>query len=78
MFDTQHEFEREALIASRSVTLADIADELLGEDAGTALLKAMLLSWERAYGKAGAAELARTALIGLQERSDPNSDLRKN
>lgn len=78
MSDAQQEFERDALITSRSMTLADIADELLGEDAGTALLKAMLISWERAYGKAGAVELARTALLGLHEPSDPNSDLQKN
>lgn len=78
MPDPRREFEREALIASRSVTLADIARQLMTEDAGTALLSAALLCWERDHGKAGAVAQARTALIALSERPGCDPDRRAN
>lgn len=65
MVCSQQEFERDALITNRSVTLADIARELLSEDAGTALIRAAMLCWEREYGEAASRELVQTALLGL-------------
>ena len=67
--DWQREFERDAFIASRSITLADIAQQLLKEDAGTALIKAALMCWERDFGREAALELAHTALVGVHQQS---------
>ncbi|MEH3039805.1 MAG: hypothetical protein PGN21_07055 [Sphingomonas paucimobilis] len=69
MTDIGDEFRRDALIACRSVTLADIAEQLLAEDAGAALIKASLLCWERKYGRASALTLAETALIAVQHEA---------
>lgn len=62
------EFEHDALIASRSTTLADIAEQLLDQDAGAALIAAALISWERKYGRTEALVLAGTALLGIHEQ----------
>ena len=63
MHSAEDEFHRDALIANRSITLADIAEQLLAEDAGAALVKAALLCWERQHGVAGAMQLASAALV---------------
>jgi hypothetical protein len=72
------EFEHDALIASRSATLADIAEQLLDEDAGAALIGAALISWERKYGRAEALVLAGTALLGIHEQVQPRAASRPN
>jgi len=61
----QQEFERDALIVNRSITLAEVAEQLLQEDAGAGLIRAALLAWERQYGRPAALELARIAIIGI-------------
>lgn len=66
MTDIEDGFRRDALIACRSVTLADVAEQLLAEDAGAALIKASLLCWERQYGRATALKMVESALIAAQ------------
>jgi len=61
----REEFERDALIVNRSVTLAEVAEQLLQEDAGIGLIRAALVAWERQFGRPAALELARTALMGI-------------
>ncbi|MEH3040069.1 MAG: hypothetical protein PGN21_08390 [Sphingomonas paucimobilis] len=65
MIGGREEFERDALIVNRSVTLAEVAEQLLEEDAGIGLIRAALVAWEHQYGRPAALELARTALIGI-------------
>ena len=67
MFNDATEFERDTRIVALSYALADIAHDALHEDAGAALIRAALLSWERDYSREGALALARTALIGVLE-----------
>lgn len=65
MTGEQEEFERDAWIVSRSITLTDVARELLHEDAGIGLIRAALVAWERQFSRAVALELGRTSLMGI-------------
>lgn len=62
------ELECDELIANRSLTLADIAQQLLGQDAGAALIRAAIICWERDHGRLAALEFASTALLGVHEQ----------
>lgn len=68
MAPSQRELERDELIANRSLTLADIAQQLLNEDAGAALIRAAIICWERDQGRAAALQLASTALLGVHQQ----------
>ncbi len=59
------EAERQRRIEDRSKIVADVAEELLGSDAGAGCIQAALLCWDRQYGKEAASILARTALMGV-------------
>ena len=65
---SEQELERDELIANRSLTLADIAQQLLGQDGGVALIRAAIICWERDHGRPAALEFARTALLGVHEQ----------
>ena len=67
MAPSEQELERDELIVNRSLTLADIAQQLLAEDAGAALIRAAIVCWERDHGRSAALELASTALLGVHQ-----------
>ena len=48
------EAERQRRIEDRSKIVADVAEELLGSDAGAGCIQAALLCWDRQYGKEAA------------------------
>ncbi|MGN7160509.1 hypothetical protein [Sphingomonas sp. SAFR-052] len=73
MTDIEEKFRRDAFIVNRSVTLADIAEQLLQEDAGGALVKAAILSWERQYGRAGALSLVAATLIAVHQEANAST-----
>lgn len=75
---SQHELDRDELIANRSLTLADIAQQLLKEDAGAALIRAAIVCWERDYGRATALQLAATALLGVHQQQHEDDRQRRN
>lgn len=63
----EKEDECQTRISDQSIILSNIANELLAEDAGAALLQAALRCWEQHYGRGGALILARTALMGVND-----------
>ncbi len=63
--EEQREGGRQSRITDRSVILADVARELLQEDAGAGLIQAALRCWEYEYGREAALILTRTALLGV-------------
>lgn len=75
---SQNELDRDELIANRSLTLADIAQQLLKEDVGAALIRAAIVCWERDYGRATALELAATALLGVHQQQHQDDLQRRN
>lgn len=63
----QAEAACQARISEQSIIFANLARELLAEDAGAALIQAALRCWEAHYGRGGALILARTALMGVSD-----------
>lgn len=65
MSSEYREVERQRRIDDRSKIVADVAEELLGSDAGAGCVQAALLCWDRQYGKEAASILARTDLMAV-------------
>lgn len=75
---SQYELDQDEMIANRSLTLADIAQQLLKENAGAALIRAAIICWERDFGRAASLEMAATALLGVHQQQNQDGHQRRN